>query len=82
MNMTERWTYDDFTAAMAEYFDSQLVETDYERNLDAMEDYFTKAVLEEFAKGCFDGMDLGMCIDNALCTMPEKFKEARLIGSC
>lgn len=78
--MTERWTYDDFTAAMAEYFDSQLVKTDYEMNLDAMEDYFDKAVLEEFVKGCFEGMDLGMCIDRALCTMPEKFMEARLIG--
>ena len=79
--MEERWTFADFWSAMTEYFDSQLVESDYERNLDAMEDYFRMGILEEFTRGCFDREELGMCIDRALCTMPEKFKEARLIGS-
>lgn len=76
--MGERWTYGDMVEAMDEFFESSLSEDDrMHRDLDEMETLFDLEVMEEFVKGAFDREDLGMCIDRALCHMPEAMENAR-----
>lgn len=78
MKGTEKWTYGNMTQAMGDYFEAQLTEDDYShKDLDEMEALFELYVMQEFAKGAFDGEDLGMCIDRALSYMPEAMEDAR-----